>query len=574
MNKPIAFSLALLAAVSAQAQTNNFTGPSTTSWSTATNWSLGSVPTSAEDVFSTNATAVRITGGTAAQAGNLTIGGDTGASSTVQVIGNTGTNSLTVTGNITLAPGLTTGDLNLGFGGGSGATLTIGGGSGSILDGGGAGNSRIVIAGHMGTLGLANATADQLLINQITAGSLTIGVGQNYNILTTQGAQLGSATTNITTALTVDGTLVSPSISVGAVAANGTNNATFTLNTGGLVRTTNLRRTGSQTTTFDWNGGTIQNTTGANLMVQGTVSNTLTINLAQAGTRTFEADSGRTITISNTAVLADKSGENGSLTKTGAGSLVLLGTNTYSGATTVNAGTLVLATNGSLRFVIGGSGTNTAVLGTGTTAMNGAFAFDLTSAATNTNATWTVVAGTLTTTYGTNFLVTGFNGSGGNWTNTTNGVNYVFAQSSGVLSVQSTGGVTPYNAWVSYWTNVSPGFASAAAGTNNPDGDPFDNNEEFAFDGNPTVGSPALLTATMVGTNAVFNYVALTNTNAVTYTVQFTGNLSTGWTNSAVTVSNSINQTNINIPSSYVRKEFTVPASAAEFYRVKAAILP
>jgi len=345
MNKPIVFVFALLAAVSAQAQNNNFTGAANAPWATAANWSAG-VPTSTQNVVSANGVSVRIQG-IAAQASNLTIGGATGTSG-VQILGNVANSSLTVAGSITLAPGIGGADLNLGFGGGSGATLTIGSGSGSILDGGGGGASRIVIGGLMGTLGLANATADQLLINQTTSGSLTIGAGQNYNILSTQGTQVGSGTANITDALTVNGTLVSRALVVGAAAASGANNATLTLNTGGLLRATDLRRTGSQSTTFNWNGGTIQNQSDADLMVQGTGPNTLTINLAQADTRTFQADSGRTITISNTAVLADKSGENGSLTKTGAGSLLLLGTNTYSGATTISQGSVIIGAAGSI----------------------------------------------------------------------------------------------------------------------------------------------------------------------------------------------------------------------------------
>jgi autotransporter-associated beta strand protein len=264
----------------------------------------------------------------------------------------------------------------------------------------------------------------------------------------------------------------------------------------------------------------------------------------------------------------------GALTKAGTGTLTLSGTNTYTGATTVSGGTLNLGTNGSLRFAIGGSGTNNAILGTGTTVMNGQFAFDLTSAATNSTASWTIVAGTLTNSYGTNFLVTGFNGAGGNWTNTTNGVNYVFAQSTGVLSVQSTGGVTPYNAWVAYWQGIDPGFTNTA-GTANPDGDPFNNNMEFSFDGNPTIGTGALLTAAKSGTNAVFNYVAMTNTNAVTYAVQSTTNLAAGpWTNATVTISNSANQGGISQTNNYARREFVVPAAGQGFYRVQATIAP
>jgi autotransporter-associated beta strand protein len=306
---------------------------------------------------------------------------------------------------------------------------------------------------------------------------------------------------------------------------------------------------------------------------------TLRYTAASAGT-----DWATRIVNSDAAIRLDTDGNNvnlagviasnntGGLTKSGTGTLTLGGANAYTGNTTVSAGALVLATNGSLRFVIGGSATNNRLLGSGTTLLDGQFAFDLTGAATNTNATWTIVAGTLTNSYGTNFIVTGFNGSGGLWTNTTNGVNYVFAQSNSVLSVQPASGVTPYNAWVAFWQTNSAGFTNTA-GTDNPDGDPFDNNEEFAFDGNPTVGSPALLTATMVGTNAFFNYVALANTNAVTYAVQSTTNLAAGpWTNSAVTISNSLNQSNISQTNSYLRKEFTVPAAGQEFFRVQAVV--
>ena len=135
-------------------------------------------------------------------------------------------------------------------------------------------------------------------------------------------------------------------------------------------------------------------------------------------------------------------------------------------------------------------------------------------------------------------------------------------------------GPATYNAWVGYWQGIDPTFTNTA-GTANPDGDPFDNNEEFAFDGNPTIGTGALLTAVQVGTNAVFNYVAMTNTNAATYVVQNTTNLSTGpWTNSSVTISTSTNQGGISQTNLYLRKEFVVPASGNQFFRVQATITP
>jgi autotransporter-associated beta strand protein len=260
------------------------------------------------------------------------------------------------------------------------------------------------------------------------------------------------------------------------------------------------------------------------------------------------------------------------LAKSGAGTLVLRGSSANSGDITIDAGRIEFASTSATGFLIGGSGRNNAVQGTGAATFDGLFLFDLAGASTNTNATWAIVAPAVNETYGTNFLVSGFNGAGGLWTNSTNGVDYVFNQSTGVLSVQSTNAVGNYAGWVAYWQGVAS-FTNTAP-TADPDGDAFANDEEFAFDGNPTVGSPALLTAVKAGTNAVFNFVARKNPpGGVTYQVQGTTNLSAGpWTNSSVTVSNAVNQGGLNIPADYERHEFVVPASGREFYRVEASV--
>jgi len=276
--------------------------------------------------------------------------------------------------------------------------------------------------------------------------------------------------------------------------------------------------------------------------------------------------SGVAVTGNNTigSVIA---GTNG-LSKTGTGTLTLGGNNTYTGDTVVNDGALQLAPDGSLRFVIGASGLNNAISGTATTTIDGQFDFDLSAASTNTNATWTIVANTLTNSYGPNFRVSGFDGViGGNWTNTTNGVKYVFAQSNSVLSVQSNDVVPPYTAWVNYWQGLDPTFTNTA-GNADPDGDGFDNDVEFAFDGNPTVGTPALMTATPVGSNVVFNWIQ--RTNDVGYTVQKNGTLTNEWTEAiGLTISDSTNQTGVLLAPTYVRKEFIITnATGKDFYRV------
>ncbi len=304
------------------------------------------------------------------------------------------------------------------------------------------------------------------------------------------------------------------------------------------------------------NTATSRNVLGGPITLSG---GTATVRVEVSGTSTLQINGGFT--------------GPGGINKTSGGTLELRGTNTHTGNTTIAGGSVTLVDGARLAFVIGGNGTNNAVNGTGTFNAEGIFDFDLTGASTTTGATWTIVAPTVTDSYGTNFIVSGFSGAGGSWTNTTNGATYVFTQSNSVLTVQS-GATNNYASWVSYWQGVSPGFTNTA-GTANPDGDPFDNNEEFAFDGNPTIGSPALLTATKVGTNAVFQWVQRKDPpGGVTYAVQKTPNLTIAWTNASVTVSNSANTNGINIPADYERKEFVVPAAGKDFYRVEATIAP
>ncbi|MBE2179228.1 MAG: autotransporter-associated beta strand repeat-containing protein [Chthoniobacterales bacterium] len=258
-----------------------------------------------------------------------------------------------------------------------------------------------------------------------------------------------------------------------------------------------------------------------------------------------------------------------------AGTTILTGTNTSTANTVISNGTLAIAEGGALTFHIGGNGTNNAVTGTGSLQASGSFRFNLSAASTNIGDQWIIVAPGLAASYGTNFTAASFNGANGNWTNSTNGVHYVFQQSTGVLTVSSPPATNNYQAWTDYWQSIEPGFTNTAK-TADPDGDSLRNDMEFALDGNPAVGSPALLTAVKAGANAIFNYAARKNPpGGVTYQVKAATNLATGpWTNSPVTVSNSANQSGLNIPADYERKEFVVPATGIDFYRVEAIIEP
>lgn len=256
------------------------------------------------------------------------------------------------------------------------------------------------------------------------------------------------------------------------------------------------------------------------------------------------------------------------LTKRGAGTQVLNGLNTYTGNTTVAAGLLELGPAGSLRFVVGPAGTNNAVTGTGEALFRGTFVIDLTGASTNLGDSWTLVS-TSVRGYDGSFQVAGFTNNGGTWFRQENGVTYGFATSNSVLAVVNPPQpANPYDSWL---TNYPTLQGSDALPASDPDGDGYANSMEFAFGGNPTVGTPALLSASRVGTNAVFSFIA--DTNSVTYSAQKTTNLATGpWeafapTNLAV----STNQSGV-LLSNYTRLQFSEPAAGRSFFRVQGTV--
>ena len=253
------------------------------------------------------------------------------------------------------------------------------------------------------------------------------------------------------------------------------------------------------------------------------------------------------------------------------GVLVLEGTNSMTNNITVDDGLLELASSGSVLFKIGENGVNNTIAGVGSALFQGTFVIDLTSAATAPGSEWTLVSVTSSSYPG--FNVAGFTNSGGTWTREDNGVTYQFVQSTGVLSVA---GGTPVSAYDSWLTNYSLS-GTDAVGTADPDNDGFNNNMEFAFDGDPTVGSPALISVASSAAGPVFSFLASKDTGAVSYIVQSTSDLSTvPWAdNNEVTasISVSLNQANVPLASSYERREFKVtPVGSKSFYRVKATI--
>ena len=104
----------------------------------------------------------------------------------------------------------------------------------------------------------------------------------------------------------------------------------------------------------------------------------------------------------------------GAVVKEIAGStLTLTGLNTYTGNTTVNGGTLALASSGGMKFVITDTSSNK-ITGAGTANLNGTFSIDTSAVSPATySGIWPLVD-TTTKSFGANFTVDGFTGPDSN----------------------------------------------------------------------------------------------------------------------------------------------------------------
>ena len=353
----------------------------------------------------TQVTTVNINGGTVSVNGALgnegyltsfNLTGGTLAYATVDATGNSayqlaaGTTPFPgITSNASATTSLISGGLNirggnLGFNVASGTTATgvdlnvtglITGNTGSGIAKTGAGNLKLANGGSSFT---GNVT--------VNAGTLTVTGGGSNNANTALGSDAGTGRTiTVGTGTANSGTLIlTPNNVFGGGQSTNTNVPTLIINNGGLVIANAYD--GLQAITL--NGGTLtQNSTQGtaaagsnyqgyqflgNITVGGTSASTIANNY---NTTTGAGDSLGNNTTFNVGVtgatggdllvsapLVDKSGDygtgNSALIKSGNGTMVLSGANTYNGPTTISAGTLSLtgtlgATNTSTGYVPG-----------------------------------------------------------------------------------------------------------------------------------------------------------------------------------------------------------------------------
>lgn len=132
-----------------------------------------------------------------------------------------------------------------------------------------------------------------------------------------------------------------------------------------------------------------------------------------------------------------------SLTKIGEGTQTLSGINTYTGNSTVNAGTLDLAEAGRLTFRITNTGTNTLTgIGTATVVLNGSFAINAAAVTTGSGPWLLENVATLTGVYGATFKVVDPDGTpwtdigSDKWTRALGSHYFTFDEATGSLTVE------------------------------------------------------------------------------------------------------------------------------------------
>lgn len=387
--------------------------------------------------------------GTLTLTGNNTYTGMTDVGSGALELTNTGT--LATTGslwlggaaNFTLSGSAAASFLDLNLGKATASPGSVYQNGGTLTVTGTAGENCAIRIGHW---------PDETSAYTLAGGSLQITADGGLLALGTDGTGVFTQT---------GGTLVAPGIVVNQRSSTG--NAILNLNGGTATLGSAGITTAGAPYTVNLGGGT--------LAASAAWTSPLAMNLT--GASTIDTAGGD---ISLTGVLAGTGG----LIKLGNGTLILSGRNTYTGTTTVTAGTFELAAGAQLTFAVTPTAA-TIVTGPGTAVLKGEFAIDLSAVAVKTGMIWTLV-NAANKQFADSFSVAGFtpDADGIHWTKPAGLTSYSFSEETGELTLD----YPPYAMWADATiTGINPlADASPAA---DPDGDGLNNLGEFAFDGNP-----------------------------------------------------------------------------------------
>jgi autotransporter-associated beta strand protein len=232
----------------------------------------------------------------------------------------------------------------------------------------------------------------------------------------TLASDTGSAGASGGTALTVNGSIINDSTATQTLNTDLAFAATRTIaaNTGNITIGGAISGAGGLTK----NGSNKLTLTAANTYTGDTTINTGTLQIGEGSTTgslsastAITNDANLVFNRLNDLTVSNTIGGTGNLTKSGAGTLTLSGNNTYSGATTVTAGTLEIGAGGRLgggsyagaitnnaNFIYSGTNNQTltgVISGTGALTQNAASTLTLSNAATAYSGPTTISAGTL-----------------------------------------------------------------------------------------------------------------------------------------------------------------------------------
>jgi len=306
--------------------------------------------------------------------------------------------------------------------------------------------------------------------------------------------------------------------------------ATFQLDlNGGELRTPSIRVADREE---GWDNNAWLNFNGGKVTVIG-ADNANFITLYGGNQNSYVEAGGAVINTNsfNIGILVNLLDQGGGLTKSGAGTLTLSGTNTYSGDTTVEAGSLVLASGGSSRFHPTLNNTSNKITGAGNPAvsLDGEIYLDLAAANLTNGNTWLIVdaahvAASYGGTFGVNSSLGAFTNNAGVWTLTQGGNVWTFTQATGQLGLQAA------DAFLG-WINATWPTLPDKSPTGDPDHDGIPNLLEYVLqNGDPSVGSTAILpTSTTTATDFVFTFHRrAASTTDTTQTFEYSDNL-TNW---------------------------------------------
>lgn len=239
------------------------------------------------------------------------------------------------------------------FGNNVNATVTISnGGSLDVKGTTGSTNANTIIANNNSTSILNVGAADKS-----SSGTLTMGGGQGIAIGNNSNSANGTLNINSGTATINSGSTTATDFRSFVALGRDTGNGTINLNGGTLATDRNFVRDGNSTpdasgsATFNFAGGTLKALASQTDWLNSSTKNTNQLALTSVtATNTSTIDSnGFSVAINNNI-----SGTGGfNITSSTAGGTVILGgTNTFTGPVTVNSGTLSLTTNVSLDSAI------------------------------------------------------------------------------------------------------------------------------------------------------------------------------------------------------------------------------